>query len=231
MVTPQQYTAKLSEKTQLNKNYCLFQLELIKPNTINFQAGQYLSLEIGGGEKRAYSIVSTPTKNYGVDLCVDLSPQGKGTTYLKNLQPGDEVKFLGPLGRFIVGREKKLLFVATGCGISPIRSMVFDLLEDKKDKREIWLLWGLRYVEDMFWEEKFRQIDEYYPNFHYRLVLSKPPEKWPVESGHVTDEIKNLDLNNDWGAYLCGNQTMIAEVKQMLQDKGVPEVNIHFEKF
>ena len=231
MVTPQQYTAKLSEKTQLNKNYCLFQLELVKPDLINFQAGQYISIDIGGGERRAYSIVSTPSKNYGVDLCVDLSPQGKGTIYLKNLQPGNEVNFLGPLGRFTVGQEKKLLLVATGSGIAPIRSMVFDLLEDKKDTREIWLLWGLRYVEDMFWEEKFRQIDEYYENFHYRLVLSKPPEKWPLEAGHVTDEIKNLSLDKEWGAYLCGNKTMIAEVKQMLQDKGVPEINIHFEKF
>lgn len=231
MSQPQQYVSKLSEKIKLNENYCLFQLELIKPNLIDFQAGQYISIEIGGGERRAYSIVSTPAKNYGVDLCVDLSPQGKGTTYLKNLTIGQEVKFLGPLGRFIVGQEQKLLFVATGCGISPIRSMVFDLLEDKKDAREMWLLWGLRHVEDMFWEEKFRQIDEYYPNFHYRLVLSKPPEKWPVESGHVTDEIKLMSLDNDWGVYACGNSTMIADVKEIVQNKGVLEGNIHFEKF
>ena len=35
-------------------------------------------------------------------------------TYLKNLKPGDEIKFLAPLGRFILEQEKKLLFVATG---------------------------------------------------------------------------------------------------------------------
>ena len=92
-------------------------------------------------------------------------------------------------------------------------------------------MWGLRFVEDMFWEDDWQEIDEFYPNFHYRLVLSKPPEKWPLATGHVGDEIKNLNLDKDWGVYLCGNQEMVAEVKQMVQDKGVPEAQIHFEKF
>lgn len=235
MDQPQQFSAKVSEHEELNKKFHLVRLELVKPAVINFQAGQYLSLDIGGGERRAYSICSKPSENNRVELCVDLTPGGKGIIYLKNLQPCAEVKFLGPLGRFTVappaGGEKKLLFMATGCGIAPIKSMIYDLLEDKKDRREMWLLWGLRFVEDMFWVEEFREMDEFYKNLHYRLLLSKPPEKWPVEAGHVTDVLEDIKLDKDWGAYLCGNPAMLEEAKVLVKKKGVPETQVHFEKF
>lgn len=231
MPTPQQYVGKVAEHVELNKKYHLLEIELVRPGTIEFLAGQYISIDIGAGERRSYSIVSTPAKNYAIDLCVDVDGSGKGMTYLKNLKAGDEIKFLGPLGRFMVGEEKKLLFVATGCGISPIKSMIFDLLETKKDQREMWLYWGLRHAEEMFWEEEFREINEFYPNFHYRLMLSQPPEKWPVSGGHVTDEIKNMNLSNEWGAYICGNPEMLDEVKKMVIGKGVLDKQVHFEKF
>jgi len=230
MAQAQEFFAKVSEHEELNQKFHLITIGLIKPATINFQAGQYISLDIGG-ERRAYSIASKPSESDRVELCVDMSPAGKGTTYLKNLQPGTEVKFFGPLGRFTVGNEKKLLFMATGCGISPIKSMVYDLLEDKKDRREMWLLWGLRFVEEMFWEEELREIDEFYPNLHYRLLLSKPPEKWPLQAGHVTDVLNEVDLSQEWGVYLCGNQAMLEEAKRIVKEKGVPENQIHFEKF
>lgn len=231
MPIAQQYLGKVAEHTELNAKYHLLEIELVQPGTIEFLAGQYISIDVGDGVRRSYSIASAPAKNYALDLCVDITPGGKGTTYLKSLKPGDEVKFLGPLGRFILEPEKKLLFVATGCGITPLKSMIFHLLEDKKDQREMWLYWGLRYAEEMFWEEEFREINEFYPNFHYRLILSKPPEKWPLASGHVTDEIREMQLGSEWGAYLCGNPAMLEEATKILIDKGVSEKQIHFEKF
>lgn len=231
MNQPQPFRAKVAEHYALNQKYHFLHLELIEPHLLEFQAGQYISLDIGGGERRAYSIASKPLNNHEVDICVDIMPGGKGTTFIKNLQPGDEIKFIGPLGRLAMGNESKLLFVATGCGIAPIKSMVFELLEDKKDQREIWLFWGLRFVEDMFWEEDWRQINKSYPNFHYRLILSKPPEHWPLAAGHVNEEIEALSLDESWGVYLCGNKEMVEEVKELVVKKGVPENQIHFEKF
>jgi len=134
-------------------------------------------------------------------------------------------------GMFTVQAEPKLLFVATGSGIAPFKSIIFDLLEDKKDQREIWLLWGLRKVEEMFWEEEWRQINEYYQNFHYRLMISRPPGFWPLVSGHVETILKEITIDGDWGAYLCGNREMIEETKQQLLTRGVAETKIHFEKY
>lgn len=236
MIAPQQYLAKVSEHFSINDKYDSFKFELIKPNLLEFVAGQYVSIEVGEGLRRSYSIVNQPSIDHLVELCVDILPQGKGTSYLKNLKPGDEVKFLAPLGLFKVesaaDKEEKLLFMATGCGIAPVKSMLFDLLEDKQDKREIRLFWGLRYVEEMFWEEKFRQLEEYYPNFKVQIVLSKPPERWPMEAGHITDLVKrNISWDKTWGVYLCGSRDMVEEGKQLVETMGVLKDQIHFEKF
>lgn len=241
MQKAQQFKARVAKHILINEKYQYIDTELIKPNRIDFKAGQYVSVDVGDGERRNYSIASKPEMNHGVEVLVDVTPGGKGSGFLKNLKPGDEVKMIGPLGGFGLDSrldqgsgkpmEKKLLFVATGSGISPLRSMVLDLLETKNDQREIWLYWGLRFVKELFWEEELRLKCQAFKNFNYELILSKPPESWPLESGHVGEQIKELGLGPDWGVYICGNPKMMEEVKKICKEQGVPEDQVHFEKF
>jgi len=244
MQKPQQYKGKVSEHILINERFEYLHIELVEPHELEFQAGQYVSVDIGGGDpasagqvRRAYSIASAPSMKHAVELCVDITPGGKGSEFLKNLKPGDEVSFLAPLGVFVMKpenlvKEKNLLFVATGTGITPLRSMILDLLRDKQDARPMWLYWGLRFVEDMFWEEEFRQMHEFFKNFHFHLTLSKPPNHWPLCNGYVTNCLKHeLKLNADWGVYLCGSKEMVVDGSKLMIEMGVPEEQVHFEKF
>lgn len=235
------FKAKVRTHELLVGKFQYVDYELIRPPRIEFQAGQYLIMKIPGmDQRRNYSIASAPAQNHSVEILVDVSPGGDGSLYLASMTPGDEVEFMGPAGQFIIadpdddlGREEeKLLLVATGSGISPIRSQILDLLQTKKDKREIHLHWGLRYVEDVFWEEDFREMAEFFPNFHFDLVLSRPPRKWPLCSGYVTHCVAahHRDFSK-LGAYLCGNEKMIGDMMQLLAEKGVPKKRIHTEKF
>jgi NAD(P)H-flavin reductase len=238
MSQAQTYKAKVAEHILINEKFQYIDMELLKPHRIEFKAGQYVSIDIGGSERRSYSIASKPSEYHEVEICVDVSPGGKGSDFLKNLKPGDEVDLMGPLGQFVLkpfdeaqGKEKKLLMVATGSGIAPLRSIIREQLEEKKEEREIKLFWGLRFVEDMFWEEDFRRMHKYFNNFEFRFVLSKPPNFWPLNSGHVTQEVETLELGSDWGVYLCGSQAMVKEVSELVISKGVPKDQVHFEKF
>lgn len=237
MMKPQQYKGKVSEHILINEKFQYLHIELIQPHQLEFKAGQYLSFDIGGGERRSYSIASNPAMNHAVEICVDVTPGGQGSEFFKRLRPGDEVSFLGPLGQFAMKpedelKEKKLLFVATGSGIAPLRSMVLDLLENKKESRPIQLHWGLRHVKDMFWEEDFRIKHTYFDNFHFHLTLSKPPDHWPLCEGYVSDCVSDeIELDPDWGVYLCGSKVMIEEVSVLVKEKGVPQDQVHFEKF
>ncbi len=235
MQPPKQYTAKLEDKIQYNEKYIHYAFEFTEPHSMNFIAGQYVSLKVSDkGERRSYSIASSPGINHGVELLLDISPQGVGSKYLESLQFGDTVTFLGPLGLFIVQEkipERELFFIATGSGVAPFRSMLLDLLQEKQDKRKMTMYWGLRYEQDMFWESEFQELAESFPNFTFKIILSKPTEAWKLSQGRVTDLLTVLNKPAGAGYYLCGSGPMVKDVIQHLLESGVPAQNVHNESF
>ncbi len=233
---PQQMIAVLQDKQEFNPRYVELTFELKEPPTFEFLAGQYLSIQVSPeGERRAYSIASPPSLNHGFRFLVDLAPGGVGTSFLKNLTFGDQIKVLGPLGHFVVdqsSKEQALVFVGTGSGIAPLRSMIDDLLVDRQDKRPIRLYWGMRHESELFWLEDFENLNEQYKNFEFYPVISQPVGDWPLSTGHVTDMILAHKFEPQTGFYLCGRQTMIQEVTQLLKKKHqVNDSFIHFEKY
>lgn len=230
------YTARVSEHTLLKGSFQYITFELVEPNQLDFMAGQYVMMKIPGQDaRRSYSIASSPALKHRVDLLIDVKPQGVGTLYLQSLKPGDEVSFMAPAGQFVLvddAEEHSLVLIATGSGISAIRSMVLELLQVKQDRRPITLHWGLRYAEDLFWEEEFRLLERTYDNFHFDLVLSKGPDGWPLCGGHVTDCLTaHYKEYVGTGYYLCGNSRMVQEVSTFLSDRNVEDSHIHHEKF
>lgn len=232
---PQKFTAKLEEKIPLNDKFINLHFELVEPNKIEFEAGQYVSIQVDSqGTRRSYSISSRPDVNHGFELLVDLDPQGLGVKFLDDLEYGQEISLMGPMGEFTVedrDDEKSLVFVATGSGIAPFMSMVTDLLQVKQDPRPMILYWGLRYADQMFWQDEFVQLAENFPQFKFHPVLSKPAEGWVLCSGHVTDCLSVHDMLPDAGYYLCGNKRMIEDTTKILVELGIKPENIHHEKF
>lgn len=232
----QTYKARVSDHTLIKGKFQYVIFELVEPDTLDFQAGQYVMMTVPGMlAKRSYSIASNPADNHKVEILVDVSPQGDGSLYLQSLNPGEEVSFMAPAGQFVISNdptEEKLVMIATGSGISAIRSMVLNLLQTKNDPRPITLMWGMRFVQDIFWEEDFRLLETQFKNFNFDLVLSQAPPGWPLHAGHVTDcLVKDIQDFTHTGYYICGNQKMIEGVKTLLTSKGVLTTNIHHEKF
>ncbi len=188
------------------------------------------------GERRSYSIASTPDDNHGFHILAEIIPGGKGSEYLKGLTNGDTVELLGPLGRFVANTDEsnKLLFVATGSGIVPIYSIINDLLVNKHETKQIRLHWGLRDESNMFWFDNFERLMGIYPNFVFDPVLSQPGEEWSLCSGHVQDCL-NRDFGekklSEWQGYVCGNPEMVEQVSTKLIELGMKEELVHHEKF
>lgn len=233
---PQLYSARVSTHSLLSPDYHWFTIDLENPNTLDFQPGQFIMLNIPGIlAKKAYSIPSTPSNNSQINLLIDTSPQGDGTLYLQSLKPGDPISFMAPAGQFVLSQdpsEQKYILVATGSGISAVRSMALWLLQQKQFTGPISLHWGMRYVADIFWEEEFRLLERQFPNFKFDLVLSKAPEGWPLCTGHINDCLEHhySDYQNT-GFYMCGNPKMIEGVSALLSAKNVNPSNIHHERF
>lgn len=233
---PQQCTAKFEDKVVYNEKFTQFAFEMTSPPRFNFLAGQYVSIKVSDkGERRSYSISSAPNIDHGFELLVDMEPNGIGVQYLANLQFGQEIQVLGPMGMFVVEdapTEKSLVFIATGSGIAPMHSMLLDQLQTKQDKRPMVLYWGLRHEKDMFWELEFQELSTHFPNFTYHPVLSQPEtDQWTLCRGRVTDCLVTHEHPTEAGYYICGNQKMLNDVVALLEAKGIEHKHIHHEKF
>jgi CDP-4-dehydro-6-deoxyglucose reductase len=124
--------------------------------------------------------------------------------------------------------------IATGTGVSPIKSMLLHLL-DIRSSRKVRLYFGVRHESDLFYTDLYRGLAAKYPEFRYDIVLSAPnPESWAGPRGRVTDLIDKLVQPADaeaTEAYLCGGQQMIEDAKARLVAKGFPVEAIHHENF
>ena len=240
MIKPQRYSARVSDKYFVSENerFLYIKFELVLPDRIEYQAGQYVSLKINEqNERRCYSIASTPDDNHGFHILAEMVEGGKGSEFLENVAIGGEVEALAPLGKFTIYNlqfTNKLLFVATGSGIVPIWSMINDLLINKKETRQMRLHWGMRSEADLFFVDNLERLAEEHPNFIFDIVLSKPGEDWDLCRGHVKDclgrDFAEVDLGT-WEAYVCGMPEKVMSIATKLEELGMKTENIYYEKF
>ncbi|MEK6872863.1 MAG: FAD-dependent oxidoreductase [Nanoarchaeota archaeon] len=195
----------------------------------DFYPGQFISLILnkdGREIKRPYSIASQPSRK-SMDLCIKIVQNGLVTPLIDGLKKGDEIEVLGPMGDFIVKDfSKHLIFISTGTGIGPFRSIINYLLENSF-KNKITLLTGYRTEEEVLYESEFKELEKKFKNFFYHRILSRSEKE---ENGYVQKLVeKNLFLNSHY--YICGLKGMVNSVKDLLSEKGIPKENIFFEKY
>lgn len=228
------YTAEVISKKDLAPEILELHVRLVEPQQIDFKAGQCLGFHIQADKKkRLYSISSTPESKNELEFCVDYSPMGDGSKYILDLKIGDKIVLEGPYGGFIANlySEKDLLFVATGVGIAPFKSIINYLLENGFKKR-ITLLWGNRAEENNFWHEMFQDFANKYSNFRFIPTLSQPKGEWHGNVGRVTkflDEHISDYANNT--AYICGSPQMVKDVRAQLITAGFGIRDIKIEIF
>lgn len=243
---PQKYTARVSDKYFVTDNgkFLYLKFELILPDRINYFAGQYVSVKINdAGERRCYSIASTPDDNHGFHLLVEIVGEGKGSEFFKKITIGQTIEVLAPMGKFVINTPlnqntieplgNKLLFVATGSGIVPIYAMINDLLINKDEKRQMRLHWGMRSEDNLFWVDNLGRLSEAHPNFVFDIVLSRPSTEWDLCTGHVQDCLSRDFAKGmeSWEAYVCGKPELVMDISSKLVELGMPKTNIYHEKF
>lgn len=195
-----------------------------------FEAGQYVSVKVNErGERRDYSIAGREADGR-LALLVDVGPGGVGSKFFESVKEEEMVEILGPMGEFKVRSEdEQMVMIATGSGIAPIKMMVE---EEIKGGKKTWLVWGMRYEEDVFWVEMFEEWEKKYANFKFDLVLSKAGEEWKGERGHVQNVVKKgLEKWKGSGFYICGAREMVEDVEGWLLGNGVELKLVRKEKF
>jgi ferredoxin-NADP reductase len=203
-----------------------------------FTPGQFVSvIENSGGKEttRAYSIAS-PRNGNRFDLCLNRVADGIVSPYLFSLQPGDEIEIHEPLGFFTMRHPgHRAVFVATGTGIAPFRSILLDYLPTIE--LHVTLLFGARYPEGILYRTDFEKLAERYPNFRFMPTVTRPDSSWQGRTGRVQahlddalalrtpEELTTID------AYVCGLQEMVDDLRKELKQRGFDRKQIIYEKY
>lgn len=226
------FTAEVSRISALTHDVREIELTLLDPAGIDFLPGQFVSFEIERhGSRmpatRAYSIASSATERDVIELVLNHVEGGPGSEYLFGLQEGDRTSFKGPAGTFILrDGPRDLLFVATGTGIAPIRSMLRSLAESTST-RTITLFWGLRSQPDLYYQDELNCLRERLPRFSFVTTLSQPTNQWQGSSGYVTPLVqRHVTSVANLEAFLCGNGGMIRDVRDVLRSKGLCPIRV-----
>jgi NAD(P)H-flavin reductase len=230
----QPFISQVVDVQNLTHDVRVLKLELLQPDEITFRAGQFVSFEIERPELRCpvtrpYSIASPPSSRSVIDLLFNLVPDGPGSTYLFSLRYGDPVNFRGPAGTFVLRDypDRRLLFVATGTGIAPLRSMIHARLPSPTP---VTLIWGLRNERDLYYQDELADLAAQFPEFSYTITLSQPSPEWNGATGRVQSAVEAaISRVDDLAVYVCGSHEMIQSVSALIRSIGI--CPIHREQY
>jgi CDP-4-dehydro-6-deoxyglucose reductase len=210
-------------------------LSLVLPDvaSLAYRPGQHMNLILADGSRRSFSMASPPDAN-AIDFHIRRIRGGLFTeTMLAELQPGDMLDVEIPLGTFRYHEEdyREILMVATGTGISPIKSMLHALMDDP-DCPPVSLYWGGRTPESLYLHGEIPSWGERLYEFRYHAVLSCADAGWPGHRGHVQDAVaRDLKDLSEHSIYLCGSPAMIHDAKAAFLKMGASVDHIYADGF
>lgn len=171
---------------------------------------------------------SLSTAPDGRDLRITVKAVGDHTSGLQAIQVGTRVMAEGPYGTFTAGRRRsrKVLLLAGGVGIAPLRALIEELPGETGD---IVLVYRARSAEDLALRA---ELDDLVTRRGARVVYlvgrRQPGEVWPTSEG--LRSIAGPDLAGH-DVYVCGPPGFMAAVVDALRAAGVPRRQIHVEGF
>jgi CDP-4-dehydro-6-deoxyglucose reductase len=149
----------------------------------------------------------------------------------------DILRFEGPLGTFFLREDsvKPVVFVASGTGFAPIKSIVEHALA-KGVARPMVLYWGGRRPKDLYMNDlPLRWVAEHGQDFRYVPVVSDalPEDNWTGRTGFVhravMEDFPDLSAHQ---VYACGVPVMVDAAKRdFTQQCRLPEDEFFADSF
>jgi NAD(P)H-flavin reductase/ferredoxin len=213
---------------RMSANVMLVELIPDSAKTLNFTAGQYLSVILDDGSKRSFSFANPPHKRSPLELHIRLVPGGKFTGHVfSDMKVGDKLRVEGPYGSFFLHEDsdKPIIFVAGGTGFAPVKSMLERIFYAGL-KRQIVFYWGGKTLDDLYMSDIPEKWQSMHDNFKFIPVLSEPWQefRWTGRTGLVTDAVlEDYEVLTNHQVYACGPPAMVDAGRKHFTARGLPE--------
>lgn len=210
---------EIIEMRHLNDSTFVVKLE---KNNLEFKAGQHINVGPANSiHTREYSIYSGENEEF-LEILVKEVSDGFISPVLKKQLPGNMLVVEEPVGYFSLPRKsspgEKLLFIASGTGISPFHSFI-----KSNPGLDYTLLHGIRDNTEKY-DSDFYDLSRY-------IACTSRQKSDNSYFGRVTDYLEENPVSQNTRCYLCGNSSMIHDVYDILEAQGVPSEMIHAEVY
>lgn len=214
---------------------------------VKYMAGQYLTLifRINGRRYiRPYSFSSAPSVDTGLEVTVKRVQNGIVSNHIHDfIRVGDSVQAISPMGDFLYNDidqpGNQIFFWGVGSGVTPLISLIKQILSQPSDNKLVNLVYGNRNEESTIFSTLIEQLSLQYPErfkvWHFRTKLSVTERLPFLIQGRITKaSVFNImkDINAPHSVhYICGPFGLKESVKEVLYDLKVPASNIFSEDF
>ena len=176
----------------------VFRLAFEPGTEFSFVAGQYVMVDVRKGDAvihKPYSIASPPYQGGTIDLCIKYVEGGYVSTYFHaQVRVGDVLTVHEALGFFVDrGGTHERVYVGTGTGIAPIRSMILDLYHSGFEG-PISVFFGVRHEDELLYEADWRRLEAEHPAFRFIPVVSRP-KTWAGRVGWVQEALRATEAS------------------------------------
>jgi CDP-4-dehydro-6-deoxyglucose reductase len=223
---------RVQKLERLADDVMVIYLRLPANERLQFLAGQYIEFLLKDGSRRSFSMGNAPHDDELIQLHVRHVAGGQFTDHVfGKMKERDILRFEGPLGTFFLREDsqKPLVFVASGTGFAPIKSVIEHALH-KNIARPMVLYWGGRRPKDLYMDALARQ----WP-IKYVPVISEalPEDRWTGRTGFVhravMEDFPDLSAHQ---VYACGVPVMVDAAKRdFTQQCKLPEDEFYADSF
>jgi|Deesub1362A_J573_1020465.scaffolds.fasta_scaffold00384_24 sulfhydrogenase subunit gamma (sulfur reductase) len=199
---------------------------------LDFKPGQFLEISVAGAGEAPISICSWN----GVEICV--RKVGRVSSALHQREKGDFIGIRGPYGNGFPMKEiegEKLILVAGGLGMAPLRSVLQYVLKNRKKYGEVTFFYGIKCLEMMlFRDELLKLMEEENVNLHIayeiedeeiRNLKKRFPERF--HKGMVTTLFEKVKVNTESFVVVCGPPIMYKFVLKKMEELGFYKERIY----
>lgn len=200
-----------------------------------FRAGQYIELIVekeGAWITRFFSISSSPEyfeQSGLIEISIRIQENGEITPWLPQaLKAGGVVNLSQAEGEFCLDQlAKPVLMIAGGSGITPFRSMLQQIARSGQTVTQpVTLMYYARSTEHFLFRDELKTLEQQTPNLTVHFIDTH-------DLGFFSDA-HLLTYCDDFSArdiYICGPSPMILHARNLLQNQGVKQEQIHYEFF
>ena len=171
-----------------------------------------------------FSLSAPPS---GHRLRITIKALGAGSRSLQDLQPGVLVLAEGPYGA-LTGRHRrraKVLLIAGGVGITPMRAL-FETLD--LSGQDLILIYRAARETDLVLKH---ELDEVAERKQSRVIYLTGPASDPANQLNAHSLHRLVGALRDHDIYLCASARLSAAIRESLLRSGFPRRQLHEERF